>query len=131
MLLVAGMFSVIGVIQKAGILRSSPMLFAFAENVFVSLVMIPIMLIRRRTGFAETRTRLGPLVLLGFLMAMMFICQNTAMGLGPVAYVISIKRFSILLSVLAGCLLLGEGRPRERLIGSAVMICGGYCISQT
>ena len=63
-------------------------------------------------------------------MAMMFACQSTAIGLGPVAYVISIKRFSVLLSVLAGCLLLGEGRLRERLLGSTVMVCGGYCISQ-
>ena len=121
-------FSFAATFEKAGISRSSAILFAFSENVFTSLVMIPIIYVKHRPGFAEIRANWKPLLPVGFCIAMMFICQATAMSLGPVAYVVAIKRFSVLFTVLAGGVLLKEQHLAGRLAGSAVMLCGILCI---
>jgi len=46
-----------------------------------------------------------------------------------VAYVISIKRVSILLSVLWGALLFGETGLRERLVGTLLMLLGVVAVT--
>ena len=129
MLAAAGAFSFAAVFEKAGITRSSPILFAFSENVFAALVMIPIIYLKHPSGFRETRANRNALVPIGVCVAMMFVCQATSLKLGPVAYVVAIKRFSVLFSVLAGGVFLREQQLGARLAGSAVMLCGILCIA--
>lgn len=129
MLIAAVAFSVAAVFDKAGINRSSPILYALIENVFVALVMMPIIFVKHRPGFREAFANWQILLPIGLFVAMMFICQATAMSHGPVAYVVAIKRFSVLLSVVAGGVLLGEEQLSVRLAGSTVMICGICCIA--
>ena len=124
MLAAAAAFSVAAVFEKAGITRSSPILFAFSENTFAALIMIPIIYFKHRSGFLETYANRKVLVPIGICVAMMFLCQATALRLGPVVYVVSIKRFSVLFSVLAGGVFLKEQQLRARLAGSAIMVCG-------
>ena len=47
-----------------------------------------------------------------------------ALNLAPVAYMIAVKRLSLLIGVLCGRFLFGEGRFRERLAGVALMLAG-------
>lgn len=129
MLMAAGAFSVAAVFDKAGITRSSPILFAFVENLLVALLMVPIIYAKHRSGFREAFANWKILLPIGFCVAMMFVCQASAMKLGPVAYVVAIKRFSVLGSVVAGGVLLGEEQLSARLAGSAVMLCGIFCIA--
>ena len=129
MLVAAMVFSVAAIMDKAGIMRSSAILFAFVENVCVALFMIPIVYVRHRAGFREVVANWKILLPIGFCVAMMFVCQASAMRLGPVAYVVAIKRLSVLISVLVGGLLLGEEQLSVRLAGSTVMVCGIYFIA--
>ena len=131
MLMAAVVFSFVAVFEKAGITRSSAILFVFSENLFAALVMIPIVYLRHRSGFLEARTNWRILVPIGFCVAMMFLCQSNAMRLGPVAYVVAIKRLSVLFSVIAGGVLLGEKQLSTRLAGSAVIVCGVFCIANS
>jgi len=129
MLAAAVAFSVAAVFEKAGITRSSAILFAFSENMFAALLMIPIIYLTHRSGFRETSANWRILLPIGLSVAMMFMCQASALRLGPVAYVVAIKRFSVLFSVLAGGLFLKERQLGTRLAGSAVMVCGILCIA--
>ena len=54
----------------------------------------------------------------------MFTFQYTAVERGPVAYVMAIKRTSILMSVIAGSLFFKEGGFKERVLGTCVMLIG-------
>lgn len=129
MLAAAVAFSFAAVFEKAGIARSSPILFAFSENACAALIMIPILFLKHRPGFRETYTNRKILLPIGLCVAMMFVCQASALRLGPVAYVVAIKRFSVLFSVFAGGVLLREQQLGARLAGSAVMVCGILCIA--
>ena len=129
MLIAAAVFSVAAVFEKAGITRSSSILFAFSENLFAALFMVPIIYFKHRSGFRETYLNRKPLLPIGLCVAMMFVCQATALRLGPVAYVVAIKRFSVLFSVFAGGVFLREQQLGARLAGSAVMLCGILCIA--
>lgn len=53
-----------------------------------------------------------------------------ALTLTPVAYVAPLREVSVLLTVLAASLLLGEGRLRRRLIWSAVIVGGVVLLAQ-
>lgn len=129
MLMAAVAFSVAAVFDKAGIMRSSAILFAFTENMLVALIMIPIIFVKHRSGIREAFANWRILLPIGFFVAMMFVCQASALSLGPVAYVVAIKRFSVLGSVVAGGVLLGEEQLSARLAGSTVMVCGICCIA--
>ncbi|HLG29996.1 MAG TPA: hypothetical protein VI387_07280, partial [Candidatus Brocadiales bacterium] len=72
-----------------------------------------------------------PLIFLGigFCMAMMMLSHYLAISLTDVAYMISVKRCSLLFSVIYGWVLFREIRISERLIGSALMIAGVAAIT--
>lgn len=124
MMVVALLFSAVAVLEKYGIQNSSPLFFVVAENAVIALVMVPVVFLRNRRGFRKTGENWRRLLPVGLFTALMFFCQSTAMQLGPVAYVISIKRTNILLGVLAGCLLLGEAGFKGRVLGASVMLLG-------
>ncbi len=48
---------------------------------------------------------------------------------GPLPYVLSLKRLSILIGMILGAICFGEQRLRERLLGAAVMVAGVVVIS--
>lgn len=52
-----------------------------------------------------------------------------AITIGPLPYVLALKRLSILVGMLLGALFLGEQRWRERIFGATVMIMGVVVIS--
>ncbi|NJL34456.1 MAG: hypothetical protein HC893_12080 [Chloroflexaceae bacterium] len=66
---------------------------------------------------------------MGLLNAISLAAQMTALTLTLVAYVISVKRTSTVMSVLWGGLLFKEQHLRERLLGALVMLAGVVIIS--
>jgi uncharacterized membrane protein len=69
------------------------------------------------------------LILIGLFAALAVSLQMIAISMTLVAYVISIKRVSILLSVLWGALLFGETGLRERLVGTLLMLLGVIAVT--
>jgi len=61
---------------------------------------------------------------IGLFSALSLIFQMAAINLTLVAYVISIKRTSAIMSVLFGYLIFKERGIKERLIGVTIMIIG-------
>jgi uncharacterized membrane protein len=125
MLLVAFSFSVTAAFEKRGILNSSPIFWVAAQHTVTALVLLPVVAGRKSRQLAHAmRNHLKVLVAMGALLSLLMIVQSTALASGQAAYVIAIKRCGILLSVVAGWRLFGEGSIKERFAGTAIMLVG-------
>lgn len=129
MLLVAFIWSISSNIQKIGVLNSSPVFYALAENIFLSFLLFPVMLYKSPQGLRTIKNEIKSLFPIGFFSALVLTFQMIAIGLTLVVYVISIKRMSTLLSVLFGHFLFREKDVKQRLLGAAVMVLGVLLIA--
>jgi drug/metabolite transporter (DMT)-like permease len=123
---VAAIYAVSGAVDKVGVLASSPLTWAFALHVFISLALLLVLMLRPGPVRAGAVLRRAPLRLgaAGVVMAVGVVAQMSALTLTLAAYVIAVKRTSVLLSVVAGGVWFGERNVLQRLTGAAVMLAG-------
>ena len=126
MLAVALVYSATSNLGKVGVLSSSASFFGIAYTFAVAAVWFLYLL---ASGEWRTGTDRGGVLLwvLGAAMAAMIVLHFTAIEMTQVAYMISVKRSSLIFSVFLGWIFLGEERPGRRLAGAAVM-CGGMAL---
>lgn len=140
-LLVAFIWSFNGNFDKLGVMNSSPLFWVVVSHFVVMLLLLPFAIIRyMRTGkihntdVATVETSflfylLPNLAIMGFFNALMVSCQMSALDLTLVAYVISVKRTSTILSVFWGYFLFQEKGLKERLLGAGIMVFGVFAIA--
>jgi drug/metabolite transporter (DMT)-like permease len=123
---VAVLYSFTATLGKKAIAGSSPLFFAGLYPLLLFLGLTPIALWKgrhelRQLGVTEIvrATALPALFSLGETIA-----GVTALSLTNVAYMIAVKRLSLLMGVLYGWFLFGEEGLRERLIGGGLMVAG-------
>lgn len=128
MLLVACIWSLTSVLGKKGVLLYDPIPFGFlivaGDTVFFGLITLS----RLRRGLLKdtpVKSLLPLFVIGGLLMAAMEVTHFIAISMAPVAYMISVKRLSLVFGVLFGWIIFGE-TIRYRLIGAAVMVAGVF-----
>ena len=124
MLFVAFLFSITSNIDKIGVQNSSPIFWAFSINLFVMLAIIPLIFFKSDHDFSSIKTDFKVLFPIGFFSALTIIFQMIAISLTLVAYVISIKRVSVVFGVLWGRFVFKEKGIKERLAGTSVMVLG-------
>ena len=131
MAIVAVVFSFTAVISKKAMLYASPQTIPFIYNLSITLVMSPLIFYRLKTGRSvlrkDRKTALSFLAL-GFTAALSAIFYFKSIALTDVAYAISLKRLSLLLSVGYGFLLFKERDIHVRLISTACMVLGAALI---
>ncbi len=122
MTVVALIYSITSTLGKVAIEHSSPLFFGF---------FYPLVLTSGLTVYAGARGRLKgvaafPLrfLLIGLFTATMVISHFMALSRTQVAYMISVKRTSLIFSVIYGKIVFNEERIRERLLGSVIMVAG-------
>jgi uncharacterized membrane protein len=121
MLLVALIWSITANIDKIGIRAATPLTWIMAVDVVVTLLMLPLVVAPlRRTGARQIML----LLVIGICGGLVLICQMHAIEMTLVAYVIAIKRTSILFSIGFGWLIFAEERIGERAAGALVMLAG-------
>jgi drug/metabolite transporter (DMT)-like permease len=128
MLGVALLWSIAATVDKVGVQNSSPTFWVAAVNLCIALGLTPLML-RTPGGVRAVGANWRMLILIGLFAALAVSLQMIAISMTLVAYVISIKRVSILLSVLWGALLFGETGLRERLVGTLLMLLGVVAVT--
>ena len=123
MVVVAFIYSVTSNLGKLAILHSSSLFMAMFYMPFVALAMLPLAV---RAGMRPAHLRDGGKLfwLLGASQALMSICHFEAISLILVSYMISIKRLSLVFSVLLGRLIFREQHLEQRLLGSGMMVAG-------
>ena len=129
MLCVAFIWSITSNFDKIGVVNSSPVFWTAALNLFLTMTLLPIMLLKSHSCTTQVKNNIKALLPIGFFTAMMHIFIMTALSLTLVAYVISIKRTNALFGVLWGALFFREKNVKERLLGALIMIAGVVLIT--
>jgi len=65
-----------------------------------------------------------PGVVIGLVMALMIFCHTYAISLVEAAYMLSVKRSSLLFSVILGAVVFKEEGIGERFSGAVIMMAG-------
>ncbi len=129
MLIVAGLFSIGGNIDKIGVMQSSPLLWSIALNTAVSVFLGVIMLLKVKDPLRQIRSRWPAFLLIGGTMGLVMVFQMQAILMTKVPYVIAIKRTSVVMSSLWGVLFFGEKGGRRRLLAVLLMVAGVFVIA--
>jgi len=129
MLLVAFIWSITSNFDKIGLQNSSPIFYGIIINVAITIGVTPFMLIKSKQNIKQIPKNMKILIPVGLFHGMMLIFHMVAISMTLVAYLISIKRTSALISVLFGTMLFKEKGLKERALGAIIMILGVLCIT--
>lgn len=124
MIIVAFIFSLTSSLGKMAIENSSPVFFGSFYFLLITFLFTPIAMAKNKNKIAITKKDIIPLIPIGIIYSLMIICNMYAMSLTKVAYMISVKRTSLLFSIFYGFLLFKEEKIRERALGGIIMFAG-------
>jgi drug/metabolite transporter (DMT)-like permease len=126
MLGVALIYSATSALGKLAISHSSPAFFGATYYLALAICLLPIIALRRggRQFLTDLRGTARTALLPGLFDAAQSVTHFYAISMANVAYMIAIKRISLLIGSVYGFVLFGERNVRERLIGSLLMFTG-------
>lgn len=126
MVAVALIYSVTATLGKLAIQHSSPLFFGVAYYSALAFAMTPLALFKNRDkyGVWPRDGAIRASILPGFCQALGIFAHMIAISLTQVAYMISVKRLSLLIGVLFGYMFFKETNIRERFVGTFLMIIG-------
>jgi drug/metabolite transporter (DMT)-like permease len=129
MLLVAVLWSLTSTLGKKGILLYGAIPYGIVLVICVAAGLVSISFLRSRAGLGSlsfSRNNITLFLLGGLFMAGAQITHFVSLGLAPVAYMISVKRLSLVFGVILGRLLFKEENISYRLIGASIMVLGVF-----
>ena len=126
---VAFIYSITSSLGKIATLHSSPLFFGMFYTLVLTTVLTPVVFSGVIKITFNFRPQLKTFLLIGFFYALMTIGHYQAIERVEVVYMISVKRMSLVFSVLYGGLIFHEENIRERMAGTLVMIMGVLCIT--
>jgi drug/metabolite transporter (DMT)-like permease len=126
MIIVALIYSVTSTLGKIGVEHSSPIFFGMVYYMAFVVVLTPIILLKSGCGLRELfgGSAVRAAIIPGICYSVVVISHMTAISLTKVAYMVSVKRLSLVIAVLYGYLFFKESHIRERLIGTILMVAG-------
>ena len=128
MIVVAGIYSFTASLGKRAIEHSSPSFFIATYVPVLALLLAPFALFSYRRSGRDDAFSFPDLFRQTFLPGVLFVVgslsHSFAVQLTQVAYMISVKRLSLLIGVVYGWLFFKEKEIRERLLGAALMLAG-------
>jgi len=127
MTIVAFIYSITSTLGKLAVQHSSPVFFGFFYPFVLTIVLSTVVGFRGVLHQVISRpiTFLG----IGIFTSAMIVSHFLGISMAEVAYVISVKRTSLIFSVIYGWLLFGEANIGERVFGSAFMVLGVILIT--
>jgi drug/metabolite transporter (DMT)-like permease len=128
MLVVAVLYSLTSVMGKGAMQYTTPWFFGPFYFCLLALVVFVLYLPAGR-GLGVLRRRMRPHLLVGFLMAAMVVTHFLAIQKTEVAYMIAVKRTSLLFAIGYGALLFGEQRVWRHLLAGSIMLAGVILIA--
>jgi len=125
MFLVAMIYGVSTSVDKAAVVSSSPIFYSAYVAIVASITLTPAVIYKHRDELKETFTikNMKVLLPLGLVTGIIIISQMTALNIILAAYVIAIKRTSIVISVVLAYFLFNE-KIKDRLGPIIVMLVG-------
>ena len=127
MLGVAALYSCTAALFKKAVLYSNPAFFGVFYPLLVGGVMLGGYPVVRGAGALALKSIWHWALLLGFFVALSILSVAQGLELAPAAYMIAVKRLSLLFGVLLGGVWLKERPFLPRLLGASLM-CGGVIL---
>jgi drug/metabolite transporter (DMT)-like permease len=126
MCMVAFLFSITATLSKKAIMLSSPFHYMAVYWTCLVIGMAPLLAVIYRGRWRETweEGTLRKTLLPALLFVTAVFAAACALSLAKVTYVTSVKRLSVLFSIVLGGAVLKEGSHRERLAGGILMVSG-------
>jgi drug/metabolite transporter (DMT)-like permease len=128
MIAVAIIFSVLSTVGKMAIIESSPMFFAGVYYPVLGVLLTPYVLSNSESR-KEIKSHPWKSLLVGMAFAMMALAHFYAIEIAKVAYMIAVKRTSLIYSTILGYLFFKEKNIRQRLIGVIIIVIGVFLIA--
>lgn len=122
MLVVAVIYSVTSTLGKIAVQHSSPVFFGFFYPFTLTVVLTVYLGARGKLGYVFSKP--ATFIPIGLCTSAMIITHFIAISMTQVAYMIAVKRTSLIFSVIYGWLIFKEEKIKERLLGSALMLAG-------
>ena len=129
MLIVAFLFSISANLGKMGIKLSNPAFYMFMFYFIYSLLLLVIFFNKIKSNLNSMGNNIWYFALGGFSIGASELLAGAALTSSIVPYIISLKRTSILFSVLIGIFIFKEKNFKEAIIGSAIMFVGVLLIT--
>lgn len=104
--------------------HSSPIFFGSLYFVLITLVFTPIAIVKNKGRIIPAKKDMIQLLTIGVTYSLMVIFHMVAMSLTNVAYMISVKRMSLIFSIIYGYILFKEEKITEKASGGAIMFIG-------
>ena len=129
MLIVSFAYAITANIGKVAIIHSSPLFMCIVYFTGLALAFTPLVMTIGKTTPGMMFSNYKGKLKIGLAMAIMAITHFSAISMINVAYMISIKRFSLLFAILYGWLFFGEKNIKERMVGGIIIIAGAALIA--
>lgn len=127
MIMVAILYSFTSALGKKAIMHSSALYFGSTYFFVIAAAFTPITFFKKdgiNTSGEMGRKRFLYVALAGLFYSIMVVFHMTAISLGKVAYMIAVKRTSVLFGVVFGRLFFAEEKTGERFFGAFLMFIG-------
>lgn len=128
MLVVAGLYSITAVLGKAAISETPPLFFAAFYSLLLGLGTLVLALIWQPASLSGSLRRPFIGFIVAGLMALMVVSHFLALEDTATAYMITVKRTSLLIGMLYGAWLFHERHLPQHLIAGCLMVTGVFCI---
>jgi drug/metabolite transporter (DMT)-like permease len=132
MIIVAFIYSITAILGKLAMDHSSPMFMVALYFPAVTILLTPIMIIRYGRGGIDLNKIKSQKILfisIGVLFSVTVLVHFIALNMTSAAYIIALKRLSMVFGIVYGWLLFKEQHIISRLLGAGVMIAGVILIS--
>ena len=123
-IIVAFIFSITASLGKLAIEHSSPVFFGSFYFVLVFIAFTPVAFLKSRQSMKIMKKDVKALASIGATYGMMIFFHMIAVSMSNVAYMVSIKRTSLLFSVVFGHFLFKEEKIPEKAVGAVIMFLG-------
>ena len=126
---VAALYSVTSVLSKVAILHSSPGFFGVVYFPLLAAASLPFLAaVRGRVGLRALASQPRLFAAIGLVQTLMIFSHVQALARVEVPYMISVKRTSLVFSVLLGRIFFGERHTAQRLAAAGAMAAGAALI---
>ncbi len=129
MLLVAFIFSYAAVLGKQAMIHSSPLFFTYTFFLAFNVLLLFGFFILKKTSWPDLISFRWRGCLLGGLLFFHVSCHGLAIMLNTAAYMIAVKRSSIVFTVILSGVILREDNFRIRFLGTLIMFLGVIIIA--
>ncbi len=131
MLVAVTIMSVLAMLEKEGVRHSTPMMQITMQVFIASLIFYPYAIKKIKNPLSQIKKNYSTFIFIGILVAGMFIFQMNAYVTGPTAYIVALKRLSVVFGILFGCLFFKEKNLGQKILASTIMLLGAFLISSS